>query len=59
MSNHSKKMKFETVPPPDFDENVHVWSMWSDKKICQILTYLDKEMDNDNDNNFIKHEDSL
>ena len=38
-----KKMKFETVPPPpDFDENVHISSIWSEKKICQIIAYLVK-----------------
>ena len=36
-----KKMKFETVPPPpDFDENLHIWSIWSEKKICQIIAHL-------------------
>ena len=24
-------------PPPDFDENLHIWSIWSEKKICQII----------------------
>ena len=43
VSNHPKKMKFETVPPPpDFDENLHIWSIWSEKKICQIIAYLVK-----------------
>ena len=30
MSNHPM---VETVPPPDFDENLHIWSIWSEKKI--------------------------
>ena len=36
MSNHPM---VETVPPPppDFDEILHIWSIWSEKKICQIL----------------------
>ena len=43
VSNHPKKMKIETVPPPpDFDENLHIWSIWSEKKICQIIAYLVK-----------------
>ena len=42
VSNHPKKMKFETVPPPDFDENLHIWSICSEKKICQIIAYLVK-----------------
>ena len=29
-------------PPPDFDENLHIWSIWSEKKICQIIAYLVK-----------------
>ena len=33
MSNHPM---VETVPPPpDFDKNLHIWSIWSEKKICQ------------------------
>ena len=40
MSNHPM---VETVPlPPDFDENLHIWSIWSEKKICQIIAYLVK-----------------
>ena len=35
-----KKMKFETVPPPDFDENLHIWSIWPESKICQIIANL-------------------
>ena len=27
-------------PPPDFDENLHIWSIWSEKKICQIIAYI-------------------
>ena len=42
VSNHPQKMTFETVPPPDFDENLHIWSIWSEKKICQIIAYLVK-----------------
>ena len=42
LSNRPKKMKFETVPLPDFDENLHIWSIWSEKKICQIIAYLVK-----------------
>ena len=29
MSNHPM---VETIPPPDFDENLHIWSIWSEKK---------------------------
>ena len=29
-------------PPPDFDENLYIWSIWSEKKICQIIAYLVK-----------------
>ena len=39
MSNHPM---VETVPPPDFYENLHIWSIWSEKKICQIIAYLVK-----------------
>ena len=28
--------------PSDFDENLHIWSIWSEKKICQIIAYLVK-----------------
>ena len=28
--------------PPDFDENLHIWFIWSEKKICQIIAYLVK-----------------
>ena len=37
MSNHPM---VETVPPPDFDENLDIWSMLSEKKLCQIIAYL-------------------
>ena len=38
MSNHPM---VETVPPPpDFDKNLHIWSIWSEKKICQIIAYF-------------------
>ena len=36
VSNHSKKIIFETPPPPDFDENLQVWSAWSEKKIYSL-----------------------
>ena len=43
MSNHPKKLNWKRYPPPpDFDENVHVWSTWSEKEICHILAYLVK-----------------
>ena len=40
----SKHPMVETVPlpPPDFDENLHIWAIWSEKKICQRLAYLVK-----------------
>ena len=38
MSNHPM---VETVPPPDFDENLHIWSIWSEKKMDHLfVTHL-------------------
>ena len=37
VSNHPKKMKFETVPPPDFDENLHIWSTVGAKEMFTLL----------------------
>ena len=30
------------ITPPDFDKNLHIWSIWSEKKISQIIEYLVK-----------------
>ena len=37
-----KKNEIWNGTPPDFDENLHIWSIWSEKKICQIIAYLVK-----------------